>query len=548
MLLALDSVGLPQLLTRLLALAGLALTCITSYNYIRVLHLRRKLPPGPFPLPIIGNHFRIPFVQPWIKFEEWSRQYANPMITLWLGSRPIIVLNDAWTASDLLEKRADVYSSRPRFVSMGELTGSATTNQATLVYGDQWRLHRKLTHSIVGSHVVRDHRSFQGDESKILTLEFLEDPDDYVMSIERYSVSVVSIIGWGRRISRKNDYVCHKALETMAVVNYVIPGWLLVDSLPWLADMPPWLYAFPTIVRTVSSHLGKYFLALNKEAAATNPNPSFAKTVLEKQTVLGLSDDEVSSLTTNLLGAGVDTTSGTLTSTVLALCLFPEVQAKAQAEIDNVLGEAVSPTWEDFDAGRLPYVAALAREIMRWRTVTVLGGIPHAPVVDDTYRGFLIPKGIQLTCNVWAMHRNPGDYPDPDTVRPERYLGDRPGGLAFEYPNSRGHNAFGWGRRQCSGQPLAEQSVLMVLARLLWAFRVEPGLDEKGNPVQLDAFAYNDSENMRPLPFKARFTPRSGKIEELIRSEAREAAERLSQYDGETKLTVESVLQAREKV
>lgn len=181
----------------------------------------------------------------------------------------------------------------------------------------------------------------------------------------------------------------------------------------------------------------------------------------------------------SLLGAGVDTTSGTLTSTVLALCLFPEVQAKAQAEMDSVLGEARSPTWEDLDSGRLPYTSALAREIVRWRTVTILGGIPHAPVCDDTYRGYLIPKGTQLTCNIWAIHRNPGDFPDPDTVRPERYLGNLPGGLAFEYPNSRGHNAFGWGRRQCSGQPLADQSVLMVLARLLWAFKIEPGLDEK---------------------------------------------------------------------
>jgi hypothetical protein len=64
----------------------------------------------------------------------------------------------------------------------------------------------------------------------------------------------------------------------------------------------------------------------------------------------------------------------------------------------------------------------------------------------------------------------------------------------------------------------------------------------KGNPVQLSAFAYNDSENIRPLPFRARFTPRSDKIEELIRSEASEAAQRLSKYDGGTKLTVESVL------
>lgn len=151
MLLTFDTAGPAQVSLRLLTIATLGLACIITYNYARVLLLRRKLPPGPFPLPVLGNHFRIPHWQPWVKFEEWSRQYANPMITIWLGSRPVIVLNDAWTASDLLEKRADIYSSRPRFVAMGELTGSATTNQATLVYGDKWRLHRKLT---VNPHCV----------------------------------------------------------------------------------------------------------------------------------------------------------------------------------------------------------------------------------------------------------------------------------------------------------------------------------------------------------------------------------------------------------
>lgn len=187
----------------------------------------------------------------------------------------------------------------------------------------------------------------------------------------------------------------------------------------------------------------------------------------------------------------MDTTSGTLASTVLALCVFQDVQSKlfaalAQAEIDSVCGDILdsnklrSPTWEDLDAKHLPYVQALAKEILRWRTVTVLGGIPHAPTIDHEYRGYIILAKTQITCNVWAIHRNPREFSDPDVVRPERFMG-RDGedeGLAFDYPNTRGHNAFGWGRRACSGQPLAEQSLLMALTRILWAFKIEPGLDE----------------------------------------------------------------------
>lgn len=120
-----------------------AFVCV--YNYYVVLRQRSKLPPGPFPLPILGNYLHLPKWRPWIKFEEWSREYQDPMITIWLGSTPLIILNDAWTASELLEQQADVFSSRPSFTSMGDLPDMTNNNQAVLEYGERWRLHRKLT-------------------------------------------------------------------------------------------------------------------------------------------------------------------------------------------------------------------------------------------------------------------------------------------------------------------------------------------------------------------------------------------------------------------
>lgn len=175
-----------------------------------------------------------------------------------------------------------------------------------------------------------------------------------------------------------------------------------------------------------------------------------------------------------MISHGADATSGTLISAVLALCLYPQAQATAQDEIDAVVGTLRSPSWEDLDAGRLPYTTALAKEILRWQTGMVLGGSAHAPTRTDIYQGYLIPKGTRIMCNVWAMHQNPREFPDPNSLKPERFLGTRKGGLAFTYPNASGHDAFGWGHARCSGQSLAEQGILSVLARLLWAFRIEP--------------------------------------------------------------------------
>src|SRR5579862_2299138 len=325
----------------------------------------------------------------------------------------------------------------------------------------------------VGSQAVRNHAWFQRNEARILTLDMLKDPKDFVMAIERYSCSVVSIIGWGRRIERKNDYVVQQACQMMNMsVDIQVPGAYWAETIPELSYLPKWLYPLPAILDYVGKVQTKYWYALSAEGAAA-PAPNFAKYLIKAQKEHGLTDADVAGLTANLIGGGVDTTSSTMITCILAMCAFPEAQRKAQEEIDRVVGRGRSPTVED--EANLPYCAALLKETFRWRSVAILGGLPHAPIKDDEYRGYHIPAGTNITGNLWAIHRHPRDFPDPDVFKPERYLE----GNRMPYPNERGHNAFGWGRRQCSGQPLAEQGLITSIIRMLWAFNLEPGTDDQ---------------------------------------------------------------------
>jgi cytochrome P450 len=326
----------------------------------------------------------------------------------------------------------------------------------------------------VGSQAVRNYRPFQAAESKVLIKDILIDPDDFELSIERYSVSSTSVVGWGRRIDKKNDYVAQQALKLMEGVNLVVPGVYIMEAIPELMHLPSWLYKFPKTLRTGSAIISRYFYLLTQEGAQAEED-NFGKKVLNSQQKHGLTDLEVSSLMGNLIGGGVDTTSSTMISCILAMACFPEVQKKAQAEMDAAVGQDRSPNWADIDEGRIPYLVALVKEVLRWRTVTVLAGIPHANTKDVEYNGYHFPAGTNFTGNMWAIHRNPKDFPNPDEFRPERFLN----GLERPYPNARGSNPFGYGRRQCSGQPFAEQGLLFSLARLIWAFDIQPGLDEK---------------------------------------------------------------------
>ncbi|KAK3721978.1 hypothetical protein LTR37_002794 [Vermiconidia calcicola] len=502
-------------------------------------------PPGPLPLPIIGNTHLLPENKPWIYFERLSKSLNSPVITFWIGRNPTVWINDAWSASELLDKKAAIYASRPRMVVFAELTNMGQSsdphakipgsNLVTMYYGDRWRVHRKLTHLGVGLQKVRNYRPFQNDESRIIAYELLRTPDKYAAHFERYATSVVSIIGFGRRVASIEDPIITEVIAVMQkAADLNVPGKtfpMLFETFPLLARLPPdW---FPLLFQGLGKRRRgqQFFYALTEEAHRKDPDRDcYANHLFNEAPKYGLRQDEISSLSGNLFGAGSDTSSSTLITFVLACCAFPEALPTAWEELDRVVGHHRSPSWDD--ESELVYTKAFMKEVFRWRSVAIIGGQPHAPVTDDNWNGFIIPKGTWTQGNVWAIHHNDRDFPEPDNFKPERFLKDSSDSRPF--PNERGYMTFGWGRRACSGQGLAEQGTFITVARLLWAFNIQKGLDDQGREIPVDIFKYTNGLNMRPQPFPCRFTPRSDAIRLAVEREGLQALEALSIYDGES--------------
>ncbi|EXJ57298.1 hypothetical protein A1O7_07645 [Cladophialophora yegresii CBS 114405] len=514
---------------------GLVLVGIiaVAVDYARMLMLRQKMPPGPLPWPIVGNTFQLPDVKPWIMFETLARQYNTPVITYWIGRSPTVWICEAQAASEMLDKRAAIYSSRPRMVVFGELS-FGQSNIVSMFYGDRWRLHRKLTHMGVGLQHVRSYSGFQNNESKVVALDLVRDPADYVMHFERYAASVVSIIGFNRRIKDKNDPIITDVIAIMQrAAELNVPGKkfpMLMETFPVLSKFPNWMAPWKHGLGRGRGRGKNFYYALAEEAAnKENHGNCYAKKLMEEAPKYGLSDMEIASLNGNLFGAGSDTSSSTLITFVLACCAFPEVLPKAWEELDRVVGSYRSPGLDD----DLPYIRAFVKEVFRWRSVAIIGGQPHANIQDDWYNGWYIPKNTWVQGNVWAIHRNPKDFPDPDRFAPERFIEGHP--LHRPFPNEKGYMTFGWGRRVCSGQGLAEQGTFLTVARLLWGFNIQKALDRTGKEIPVDIFAYTDGLNMRPKEFECRITPRSAEIKETIEREGKQALAELAQYDGESK-------------
>lgn len=105
-----------------------------------------------------------------------------------------------------------------------------------MYYGDRWRLHRKLTHMGVGLQQVRNYRGFQNDESKVVALDLLRELREYVNHFERYATSVVSIIGFGRRVCAYTDPIITEVIAVMQrAAELNVPG----KSFPMLMESFP---------------------------------------------------------------------------------------------------------------------------------------------------------------------------------------------------------------------------------------------------------------------------------------------------------------------
>lgn len=374
---------------------------------------------------------------------------------------------------------------------------------------ERWRVQRKLMHQGVGVQQVRKYRSFQNDESRVVALDLLRKPEDYVKHFERYATSVVSIIGFGRRVESSEDPIITEGtpnkkpsgelpsclLTILAVIAVMqlaaelnVPG----KKFPMLMETFPLLAKFPNVIAPWKHGLGRkrafgFFYAVAEEAnSKPGHDDSFVKHLFAEREKYSLNNEEISSLSGNLFGAGSDTSSSTLVTFVLACCAFPETLIPAWEELDRVVGPNRSPHFDD--EPNLPYVRAFVKEVLRWRSVAIIGGQPHSPTQDDEYKGWLIPKGTWIQGNVWAIHHNEREFPDPDRFNPKRYLPGDPDSRPF--PGERGYMTFGWGRRVCSGQALAEQGTWVTVARLLWGFKIQKKTRPDGSVVPVDIFNY----------------------------------------------------------
>ncbi|KAH9066016.1 cytochrome P450 [Lactarius deliciosus] len=481
-------------------------------------HRRRRghpYPPGPRPLPLIGNFLDLPKEFPWLTYTRWSKVYGD-VFSLHVFGQVVVVLNSPKAIKDLLEKRGDIYSDRP-VIPFFEMMGWEWLVPFS-GYTEFWRQARKLLDRGLRPGAAVTYRPMQQAKARVLLTQLLTSPDEWKGHIELLQGEMILSMTYGYDVEGPDDrklYVVKKMAQITATTT--LPGALLVNSLPFLRHVPEWLpwFSYKPLARwghSIGLEAVQEPMAFVKECMSNGTaKPSLALEELQDAEKLCQSEREkvtetISGALGSMYAAGTDTTFNTLMTFFVAILLNPGVQTKAQDELDAVIGRDRLPTFED--RPNLPYINAICKEILRWKPVVPLC-IPHSTLKDDVYEGYFIPKGSLVIPNSWAVLHDPAVYSDPDAFNPSRFL-NSDGSIRDDPTWSSG---FGYGKRICPGRHFVDATMFIVVASLFSVFNIERVKRADGSAEE---YSFMGTGITGPNPFSCSIFPRDKRAEELI--------------------------------
>ncbi|GKZ48832.1 hypothetical protein AbraIFM66951_001073 [Aspergillus brasiliensis] len=306
-----------------------------------------------------------------------------------------------------------------------------------------------------------------------------------------------------------------------------------VDAFSCLKILPEFLSPWKKEAKEIRKEQRSLYFGLLGETQDRIQNQKLASCFMEKvlndRKKTGFNEEQVAYLGGILMEAGSDTTSSTLLTFVLAMTQYPEILCKAQEEVDHVCGNDRSPTFDDLED--LPYLNACMNETLRWRPIAP-GGIPHMLIQDDMYEGYFLPKGTIVFANTWAIHMDESEYEEPSRFNPDRFQGNKFGCKVNRNDaddHRRATYAFGAGRRVCPGQRLAENSLMINMAKMAWLFDIKP---DSSSPWDVSmSSAFSDGFLVAPKKFPVQFVVRSDHRMQVMKNELEESKGVFARYE-----------------
>ncbi|XP_071371687.1 cytochrome P450 2K1-like [Centroberyx affinis] len=431
-------------------------------------------PPGPKPLPLLGNLLQLDLKRPHHTLCELSKKYGS-VFTVYFGPNKVVVLAGYKAVKQALVNHAEEFGDR------GITPLSHDINQGhgiLFANGDSWKEMRRFALTNLRDFGMGKRAAEEKiiEECHHLMKVFAEHEGnafDTTCPVNYATSNIISSIVYGSRFEYTDPrFKCmvNRANETIRISGSAPIQ--LYNTFPWLAN---WIKSRKLILKNVEKNILDVRDLVKHLKETLNPQMcrGFVDSFLirkqkeEDSCVMDSHYHEKNLIFTvsNLFAAGTDTTGTTLRWGLLFMAKYPQVQDQVQEELSRVIG---SRQVRVEDRKNLPYTDAVIHETQRLANIVPIS-IPHITSRDVTFQGYFIRKGTIVYPLLMSVLHDESEWESPHTFNPGHFLNEH-----GKFVTKDAFMPFSAGRRVCLGESLAKMELFLFFTSLLQHFRFTP--------------------------------------------------------------------------
>ncbi|GAU88495.1 hypothetical protein RvY_01183-2 [Ramazzottius varieornatus] len=453
------------------AVAAILLVAAICYQYLPILaqYFSGRLPPGPFPLPVVGT-IGIDHTQPFRTFEKFAEKYGG-LYSCYLGADLTVVISDINSVRKAFRDLR--FAGRPKVTD--HYLGVKVENGPVLSEGNLWKEQRHFSIQALrefgfGKAIVEEYIYHEIDKGLEAFRQTAGKPIDNRMFFCNAFGNIMSYLLFSTDF-QCNDPRFTECADIIALNFQELGNASTLDFFPWLRFVPPFRRGF----QDTQNRFHKIFkimdeLVAQHKSTFDRENPrdyidAFLK-VQETDKEGIFTGEQLVRNVYDLYAAGFQSTTILLQWAMLYMIRYPEVQRKVQAEIDEVCGPHKVIMFAD--KINLPYTDATIHEIFRCANFGPFL-MPHKTTEDVEFEGYSIPKETTVFGLSWYCMRDPKLWEDRDAFKPERLL--KADGRV-DHSLTENIAPFSVGKRACPGEGLARHEIFVFFASILQKFTI----------------------------------------------------------------------------
>ncbi|GLD57003.1 cytochrome P450 2K1-like isoform X1, partial [Lates japonicus] len=385
-------------------------------------------PPGPRPLPVLGNLLLLDLRKPYYTLLQLSKKYGS-VFTVYLGPKKVVVLAGHKTVKEAPVNYAEEFGEREPITTVKE---AKLENGVLWANGDSWKELRRLTLTNLrdfgmGKKVCEDKIIEECHHLTEVFKKFKGEAFDTSQPVNCAVSNIICSMVYGSRFEYDDPEFTSMVDRTTKSIQLVgTPAMQLYNIFPKIGK---WFFPAREEIRSLSTaNTNQNIKLLNHLKETLNPQMcrGFADAFLVRQQQLeesGITDSHFHNANllmtvTNLFTAGTETTSTTLRWALLLMAKYPEIQNQVQEELSRVIG---SCQVQVEDRKNLPFTDAVIHETQRLANIAPMA-LPHRTSRDVTFQGHFIKKGTTVYPLLTSVLYDESEWERPHSFYPAHFL------------------------------------------------------------------------------------------------------------------------------